>query len=146
MKHLRSFFHLPGSDQRLLITSAALLATIRLGLWLIPFQLLRRMLGKFNRTTRTATAADDVVLSKIVWAVSVLGSRLPGSCLTQALATQLLLGRWGRPTTLRIGVALDEEGAFMAHAWLENDGKIIIGGAQSRSRFSLLPPLKEEVR
>lgn len=146
MKQLRSFFHLPGSDQRLLITSAGLLAAIRLGLWLIPFHLLRRLLRRFNRETRTANAADDAMLSKIVWAVSVLGNRLPGSCLTQALATQLMLGRRGRPTTLRIGVALTEEGSFMAHAWLETEGKIIIGGSESRSRFSLLPPLKEELR
>ena len=146
MKQLRSFFSLSASDQRLLITSAALLAAIRLGLWLIPFHLLRRLLSKFNRETRSANAGDEEVLSRIVWAVSVLGNRMPGSCLTQALATQLMLGRRGRPTTLRIGVALNEEGAFRAHAWLETEGEIIIGGSESSSRFCLLPPLKEEVR
>ena len=146
MKRLRSFFHLPGSDKRLLITSAALLATIRIGLWLIPFHLLRRWLGKFNKERRAADRPDDAGLNRIVWAMSVLGNRLPGSCLTQALATQLMFGRRGRITTLRIGVALTEEGAFRAHAWLETEGKIIIGGSESRSRFSLLPPLKEEVR
>jgi len=146
MKQLRSFFSLSASDQRLLFTSAALLAAIRLGLWLIPFHLLRRLLSKFNRETRSANAGDEAKLSKIVWAVSVLGNRMPGSCLTQALATQLMLGRRGRPTTLRIGVALNEEGAFRAHAWLETEGEIIIGGSESRSRFCLLPPLKEEVR
>jgi hypothetical protein len=146
MKQLRSFLSLSISDQRLLITSAALLAAIRLGLWLIPFHLLRRLLGKFNRETRSVSAADEAILSKIVWAVSVLGNRMPGSCLTQALATQLMLGRRGRPTTLRIGVSLTEEGAFTAHAWLETEGEIIIGGSENRSRFCLLPPLKEEVR
>ena len=146
MRQLRSFFRLSTTDKRLLITSAALLGAIRLGLWLIPFHLLRRFLSKFNREPRTASHIDDAVLSKIVWAMSVLGSRLPGSCLTQALATQLMFGRRGRATTLRIGVALTEEGEFRAHAWLETEGKIIIGGSESRNRFSLLPPLKEEVR
>ena len=70
---------------------------------------------------------------------------MSGSCLSQALATQVMLGRRGRSATLRIGVA-NEEGAVKAHAWLETEGKIIIGGSQSRNRFSPLPPLTEELR
>lgn len=145
MRPLNSFIRLSATDKSLVITAAVVLGIIRLSLWLIPFHVLRRTLIKLNRAPRKGSDPDDA-LRRIAWAVSVVGSRFPGSCLVQALAAQLMLGRRGVLATLRIGVALDEEGAFRAHAWLESSGKIIIGGSQSRTRFSPLPPLKEELR
>jgi hypothetical protein len=101
-----------------------------------------------NRAARETHETDEAVLNRIVWAVSVAGRRLPraGNCLAQALATQVMLGRRGQAASLRIGVARDAEGEFRAHAWLEADGKIVIGGSQGLSRFVPLPPLKGEVR
>ena len=146
MRSLNSLIRLSATDKWLLFTSAILLGAIRLGLWLIPFRVLRNSLGKLNRAPRQVTDTDDDALRRIVWAVSVVGNRLPRSCLVQALTAQLMLGRRGISATLRIGVAVDEQQAFIAHAWLESKGKIIIGGSQSTTRFSPLPPLKEELR
>jgi len=146
MKQLNSFIRLSAADKWLLITSAVLLGAIRLSLWLIPFHVLRKFLGKLNRAALEASDSHDDRLKRVVWAVSVLGSRMPGSCLVQALAAQLMLGRRGLSATLRIGVGLDAQGAFIAHAWLESKGEIIIGGSQSRTHFSPLPPLTEEFR
>ena len=145
MKPLRRFLRLSRSDQRLLFTSTILLCAIRLGLWLIPFHVLRRFLGKLTRAPRKLSGTDEATVRRIVWAVSALGERVPGSCLTQALATQVMLRRRGHSANLRIGVALNEKG-LSAHAWLEDQGKIIIGGSQSITRFAPLPPLKEEPR
>jgi len=145
MKRLRSFLRLSVADQLLLITSGVLLVAIRLGLWLVPFDVLRRFLNNLSRAPQ-AENTDEAALRRIVWAVSSIGGRFPRSCLTQALATQVMLGRRGYVASLRIGVALNEDGALRAHAWLETDGKIIIGGSQSRTHFSPMPPLKEQPR
>jgi hypothetical protein len=66
------------------------------------------------------------------------------TCLTQALAGQVLLSRHGHPASLRIGVARSAAGEFQAHAWVECHGRIVIGGAQTLSRFTPLPSLERE--
>lgn len=101
-----------------------------------------------NRAPLGTRETDEALLSRIVWAVSVVGRRMPraGNCLTQALGTQVMFGRRGHAATLRIGVARSDDGEFRAHAWLEADGKIVIGGSPTLSSFVPLPPLNGEVR
>jgi Transglutaminase-like superfamily len=54
---------------------------------------------------------------------------VPGaSCLTQALATRVLLADEGHSSTLRLGMARIE-GRLQAHAWLESGGAVVVGGA-----------------
>ena len=48
------------------------------------------------------------------------------SCLTQALAAQVMLERAGEHPELKIGVATDR-GEFEAHAWLELHGRPLVG-------------------
>jgi hypothetical protein len=62
-------------------------------------------------------------------------------CLTEGMATRLLLGRRGLPTELRIGVLLPEHGRLKAHAWVEHEGRILIGALPDLQRFTPLPPL-----
>ena len=67
------------------------------------------------------------------------------TCLTQALATRVLLSRLGQPAHLRIGVAKSKKGQLQAHAWVESQGKIIIGDQPDLSRFAIMPLIKEEI-
>ena len=67
------------------------------------------------------------------------------SCLTQALATQVLLARRGQLSTLRIGVIKGADGELKAHAWVENNGKVIIGSRRNLRSYTVLNRL-EEVR
>ncbi len=46
------------------------------------------------------------------------------------------------PTTLRIGVA-HRHGDLAAHAWLEQNGRIILGEADADA-YAPLPPLSRE--
>lgn len=91
---------------------------------------------------------EEEISKRVVWAVSAASRRLPrtGNCLAEALATQVMLGRRGYAAALRIGVARNGKGEFIAHAWLEADGKVLIGGMQSPSRFVPLPPLEGDLR
>jgi hypothetical protein len=45
------------------------------------------------------------------------------------------------PRSLRIGVAKGEAGKLEAHAWVESQGRIVIGGLRDLPYFTPLPPL-----
>jgi Transglutaminase-like superfamily len=129
MKHLGRFYRLPTSERWLLARAALLLGAIRVGLWLLPFRTLRSLLDRatvFYRVRETDYQSTDLV----VWAVEVAAKHMPGfdTCLTRALAAQVLLSRRGHPAVLRIGVVKSAVGKFEAHAWVESDGRVVIGG------------------
>jgi hypothetical protein len=75
--------------------------------------------------------------------VETASRRTPGlkTCLAQALAAQVLLTRRGYPALLRIGVAKGERQQLQAHAWVESEGKIVIGGSELE-RYTPLAVLK----
>jgi hypothetical protein len=52
-----------------------------------------------------------------------------------------LLNWYGYASELRIGVAKGEQGELEAHAWVEYQGKVIIGGLSTLSRYVPLPSL-----
>jgi hypothetical protein len=142
MRRLGKFFQLSTTDQWLLVKSTLLLVVIRLGLWLLPFQTLRRLL---SRLTAVSSGLEETALysvDRVVWAVEVAGRYVPrvGSCLTQALTIQAMLARRGHPTVLRIGVVKDEGEKLQAHSWLESGCKVLIGGS-GLERCTPLPAL-----
>jgi len=64
----------------------------------------------------------------IIWAVKASSRFVPcATCLTQAMAARMLLSIYGHKADLRIGV-LREDDDLKAHAWLEKDGRVLIGG------------------
>jgi hypothetical protein len=55
------------------------------------------------------------------------------------MAMQVLLGRLGQRSELRLGVARKLGGQLEAHAWVETQGRIVIGGAvEGFQRFARL--------
>lgn len=140
MKRLSKFLQLARSEQRLVINASILLGAIRLGLWLLPFQTLRRLLARFYTMT---TQSQTIGSTDIIWSVEVVSRYMPGvKCLAQALATQVLLRQHGHLADLRIGVAKSEQGQLQAHAWVESQGKIVSGGLRDLWRYTPLPPLE----
>jgi hypothetical protein len=82
-------------------------------------------------------------LEQIAWAVRAGSRYVPGAaCLPQAWAARSLCLRYGYPAQLRLGVSKGESGALEAHAWVESDGKIVIGGLPDLSRYIPLPSLE----
>jgi hypothetical protein len=145
MRRLREFWRLPPSYRRLLITALLLIGIVRVGLWLLPFQALRRLLAHTTREVAGTRGGGQAPINRVAAAVTVASRYVPAAtCLTQALATQVLLRRCGYAADLRIGVARSGAGEFQAHAWVECQGKIVIGGAQALSRFTPFPPLDGE--
>ena len=121
---------LPPVERRLLMRAWFLLLTVRLGLWLLPFRHQRRIWQRLAAAAPGgAPAAGEA--DRIAWAVSLAGRYVPrATCLTQALTVQTLLKREGIAAHLRLGVAKDDDGRVTAHAWLEQDGQVLIGGGR----------------
>lgn len=63
------------------------------------------------------------------------------TCLVQALATYIQLKYLFPGISLRIGVSRDTAGRFQAHAWVEHQGRVIIGESPEIARFVPMPIL-----
>ena len=139
MRRLRRFLFLPPAERGLLVRVAILLWAIRLGLWLLPFQSLRRLLARVGSVPLRWRNAGQLSPDRIAWMVAIASRCVPqATCLTQALGAQLLLEREGYPARLHIGVAKGERGQLQAHAWLEHDGQVIVGHQQIQRYTPLL--------
>ncbi|MFL6248132.1 MAG: lasso peptide biosynthesis B2 protein [Thermoanaerobaculia bacterium] len=119
-------------DWRLLLEALLIVPAIRIALWLLPFRVVLAV-------AQRRPAAPDVPMDRVLRAVHAIARRVPGAtCLTRALAAMLLLARHGYPSTLRLGVAKEND-RVAAHAWLESDGVTIYGAMESP-----LSPLRGE--
>jgi len=131
------FLSLPGTDQQILVTSLVVLTLIRVGLWIIPFRMLQRLLGYLFSPPKKAKQ-PSLPPEKVAWAVRAASRYVPSAtCLAQALTVQALLTHHGIRSDLAIGVAREGESPITAHAWLEINGVVIIGG-QERDRYCRL--------
>lgn len=131
MTRLFKFLNLPSSERSLLVKAAILLWGIRLGLWLFSFQTLQRHLARVMQTSPESPDADSSSPDRPAWAVRAASRYVPkATCLTQALAAQVLLGRRGHTSRLHIGVTRSMEKEFEAHAWLQCEGKVVIGDSE----------------
>ena len=132
MGRISKFLQLTGPERRLLLQAWPMVCAVRLMLWLLPFRLLREMLTKFSYGTEADVKTERVTVECVAWAVTVTSRYVPvATCLTQALVTKLMLGRFGHQAIVRIGVARSDTGELQAHAWVESGGKIVIGGSES---------------
>jgi hypothetical protein len=140
----------------LVLEAALLLSAARLGLWLLPFRVVSRLLDKATRR-RVAVAAPA---RRIAWAIGAAARYIPAvTCLAQALAARAMLARHGHAAQLRIGVAraasqpsagrmsLDSQFSILnaqfsileAHAWVECDGAVLVGNLADLARYTALP-------
>ena len=128
---LRRALRLPPQERRLALVALGWLATVRLLLWLIPFERLRQELRRASDRSSLSMHPDRPSASGIARAVVRASRFVPrATCLAQAMTAQLLLSRAGYPATLHIGVARGADGRFEAHAWTMCEGTAIIGGAE----------------
>lgn len=131
MTALRKLWRLPAEDRALLCEAAAWVVAIRVGLWALPFGAVRRIVCRAGHRRVEAASAPEASVERVVWAVRAASARVPrASCLTQALAARALLARRGLPSDLRIGVARSSENGIEGHAWLERNGRIVIGESE----------------
>ncbi len=125
MSRLRRFAGLSRPEKLLLLRTLSVVGLIRIGLWVLPFRMIQRFAFRARRKQETPYSVEQ-----FVWAVRAVSRLVPGAtCLTQALAAQMLLTRAGHASRVEIGVAKGEKNQFQAHAWLVLGDRVLIGGA-----------------
>ena len=131
---LAKWLRLSGTDRDLVLRAVLLVGTIRLALSFLSFRTLQRALARLGQPSGTTGGTSARSADRLVWAIRRASLCVPGAtCLTQALAAQVLLARHGHQAQLRIGVARDPAQRLEAHAWLEQDGRVLLGADEGRS-------------
>ena len=121
MSALRRFGELSGRERSAYAEAAVLDALFRLVVLVGTFAVARTIAHRLARSRRRA----DADLS--IRAVEASGRVVPGSnCLSEGLTAWVLLTRAGRQPMLRVGVAKGRR--LQAHAWVECDGAVVVGG------------------
>lgn len=130
------FFRLSGRERLVILQAWLLLLLADLALRLLPFV---TVLRHFNPACPPHVTNLSLPVSQIAWLVETAGRYCPTgtSCLKEALVLSRLLARRGIPATLRIGVGRHAD-VFAAHAWLEHDGRVILGNRDLGSYTPLL--------
>lgn len=146
MGKLIKFLRLDPRDRCLFLSALVLLAVAKLGLAVLPFRSLVKVLDKLGRTVRYSSSCDPSLPDRIAWAVEKAGGQVPtAKCLCRALAGQVLFSWHGIPSSLRIGVLKKSESELEAHAWVESEGRVLVGELADLSRYVLLPPLPKTI-
>ena len=115
---------MPANDRALVCQAAISLLVCRIGI-----RFLRLETIQWWATARKQTK-QSIPISKIIWAAT-MGTRIipQSTCLVRALAVSRLLAQKGYESTLHIGVKR-KAGLLEAHAWVEYDGRVIIGDSE----------------
>lgn len=111
-----------------LFEGLAAVAFVRLTLRFFPWRMWEGGDVRFPRARTSAGGAQPSV-EDVAWAVRRVSRAVPGAtCLTQALAARLLLSRRGHDSRLEIGVSRAAGSRLRAHAWLETNNVVVLGG------------------
>ena len=118
----------------LVLEAFVLLRMTRLGLRLCRFQRIRRILAFVAICARRLTRRK-ISPAVLVWALETAkrSNSSPGNCLTEALTAEVLFKQFGYEPVLCIGAA-KRNGKFAAHAWLEHDQVVMVGGPEAHIR------------
>jgi len=145
MESLRKFSRLSRLERGMLLRALFVVGLIRLSLVLFPFRVVQRFTANApgSRAQVPRTARTDYQ-QRVVRAVRAVARRMLGDrpCLSQALAVQWFLGRAGWETELHIGVVKQTDQGLAAHAWLEGEGEVLIGGRSSRYLYTRLHTIR----
>jgi transglutaminase superfamily protein len=135
---VRKAFELSTSDWLLIVSATMWFAVVELGLRIVRLRTLLAILQHRRRSDRESDNQSFATAERSRYCVE-LASRLcplPPTCLKKALVLFALLTRRGFDLQLLIGVA-KTEGELEAHAWLEHQGRVIMGGPGCE-RYSIL--------
>jgi hypothetical protein len=127
MAAISKFLRLSWREQKLVAGAVLALSAVRFALIALPFATVRGIVAR--RYRRLDDKPSRPALERVTWAIEAASHYVPGgsNCLVRALASEYVLGRCGYPSELKIGVAKSAAGELAAHAWLESDGRVVIG-------------------
>ena len=145
MGKVLKFLRLSSAERRVLIQSAFLLSMIRMGLFALPFKSLLTLVNGVKLKNAAINANDRIPSNRITWAIETASRYVPfTTCLSKALAVQVIFSKRGYPSHLRIGVSKNENEQLEAHAWVECKGQVVIGNCPDFTRYKVMPSLEEK--
>ena len=127
MRRAAKLASMPSRDRILLLRAVFLLGSAFVLLRLFNWNAaLRRFSHAVAKSRGTGGQPSP---ERITWAVRAVSTRLPlvNNCLVQSLALRSLLAQHGYASELRIGVAQPTQRKLDAHAWVEREGRVLIG-------------------
>ena len=131
MRRVRKFLSLSLREKLLLMEAVILVLAIRVGLTLLPFSTLQKLLAKVTKKHIDLDRKRRFSIDQVAWSVAAASHCVPkATCLVQALTIQVLLLHEGYPANLQIGVAKGNKRELQAHAWVESEGKMINTGSE----------------
>lgn len=84
----------------------------------------------------------NISLNNVIYAINIMSNYTPkATCLTRALAAQILLTKYHYLSTLKIGVSKKND-QFEAHAWLEVNNEVVLG--QSGNNYAPILKMGEK--
>lgn len=136
---------LPASSWGTLARVLPVLVVVRAALWVLPYRTVSRLfaVAPGDAEAREKEPLKNAVglVRTVAWAGRNLLADRP--CLTQAIACRWLLAKKGYASDLRMGVRKNDAGdGIMAHAWLEMDGQIVLGGGDSADVYTAFRPAR----
>lgn len=138
---VRSLLHRPPGELWLIGKVVMTTVLVRMMLPVVPIRHLMKLAGSAGVEGPRVCMKDPAAEKRIIsWAAAGTAKRLlrDRPCLTQALVVKYFYCRRGIPSVLRLGVAKDSE-TFLAHAWVESEGDIVVGGRSSPRRYVAFP-------
>lgn len=133
MRSLKTFLSFPFSLKIMCIEAFLLSAYYRALILRRPFAKLSKKLGKLgHETPEIKNVAKSIPDIRLVVNAVCLHTPWESKCLVQALTAKKMLNRRGFSCTLYMGVALEESGEMVAHAWLRCGTMYVTGGNGAR--------------
>jgi hypothetical protein len=133
MTAVHRFIRLDTADRRLVLQCWCALALMCVALRIFSVRRLGALVAR-EAGWRVLPASRRRPAKRIAWGIGAAARYVPGAtCLCQALAARLMLGRHGHPARLRVGVAMLDGQRLEGHAWVEDAaGMVLAGGDVTR--------------
>jgi hypothetical protein len=142
MRAIHRLLSLTHSERRLMAEAALLLVLFALVVRFLSFRTISRFVLDNREKPGERALLGDQSPGLIPWAINAMSNRIPGTrtCLIRSLAAKVMFARRGIEARIRLGVGRDDRGSFRAHAWIESEGKIVLGQFDGES-YETLPPV-----
>ena len=138
MSWLHRLRRLPALDRRLLLEAVLLLGLVRAALALLPFATVQDLAARWSAVRRFRHSAQPTA-ARVALAVQVASRYVPhAACLAHALAAHRLLARYGYGSHIQIGVIKRPGAPLQAHAWVECNGRVVIGDTGQLEQYTIL--------
>jgi hypothetical protein len=122
-----------------LAEAMCLIATTKLLLGILGFERTWRWIQQLASHVPPLTEVDRAAVSRAEYTIALAAALYPGraACLERSLALYWYLRRRGVGISFQIGVQMYP---FLAHAWVELDGRVINDIPEHVRRFVPMPP------